>query len=131
MDNKRRYELSAYIIAGAATTAIDWLVTFILVETGCMPTISNAIAIVISIIFAYIINCRWVFQRKPENVAEELRLFLEFVSTRVISSVIQIAGIYLFAERLEFNQFVVKAFANIFVIIFNYIISKLWIFRKE
>ncbi len=123
-------ELIIYIIAGVATTAVDWIVTFIL-SNWCTPTLSNAVAIVVSIIFAYLVNSRYVFETKPESMRVELRMFTEFVGARVVSSVIQLAAIFIFVDKLGFNHYVIKALASVFVIVFNYVVSKLWIFKKK
>ncbi len=131
LTNKLSREVIIYIIAGVATTAVDWLATFVFSLLGCTPTVSNTLAIVISIVFAYAVNSRMVFETKPDNVMTELKMFIGFVGARVLSSVIQIAGIYIFAEKLGFNQFIIKAILSVFVIVFNYVVSKLWIFRKE
>lgn len=130
LKSKLSRELIVYLIAGVLTTAVDWVVTFIL-DVWLSPTISNVIAITASIIFAYAVNSRWVFEAKAENIADELKMFAEFVGARVVSSVIQIAGIYIFVEKLAFGHFVIKALLSVFVIIFNYVVSKLWIFKKK
>ena len=123
-------ELIVYLIAGVATTAIDWVVTFIL-DIWLSPTVSNVIAIIVSIIFAYAVNSRWVFETKPDSFITELKMFTEFVGARVVSSIIQIACIFIFVEKLGLSHFVIKALASIFVIVFNYVVSKLWIFKKK
>lgn len=128
--SKLSRELIIYILAGVATTAVDWCVTFIL-SNWCTPTVSNIIAIVVSIIFAYAVNSRLVFETKPENITTELKLFTEFVGARVVSSVIQIASIFIFVDTLGFNHYLIKALASVFVIVFNYVVSKLWIFKKR
>lgn len=122
-------ELATYIVAGVATTLVDWVLTIIL-DAWLSPTVSNVIAISVSIIFAYIVNSRWVFETKPEGIKQELKLLSEFVGTRVFSSIIQILSIFVLVEKLGFNHLFIKAMANIFVIVFNYIISKIWIFKK-
>ncbi len=128
--NKLSRELIVYLIAGVATTAVDWAVTYVLSLFGLSPTLGNTVAVIVSIIFAYIVNSRWVFETKPDNIKTDIKMFSEFVGARVVSSVIQVGGIFLFAEKLGFNQFIVKAFLSVFVIVFNYVVSKLWIFKK-
>ena len=130
LTDKLSRELIVYLIAGVLTTVVDWAVTFIL-DIWLSPTISNVIAITVSIIFAYALNSRWVFETKPDSIMTELKMLTEFVGARVVSSVIQIASIFIFVEKLGLSHFVIKALASVFVIIFNYVVSKLWIFKKK
>ncbi len=128
--SKLSREIIVYLIAGVLTTMIDWAATFIL-DIWLTPTISNVIAIIVSIIFAYVVNSRWVFETKPNSAMSEIKMFAEFVGARVVSSVIQIASIFIFVEKLGASHFVIKALASVFVIIFNYVVSKLWIFKDK
>lgn len=130
LSGKLSRELIVYMLAGAATTAIDWGVTFLL-DIWLPATLCNVIAIITSIVFAYAVNSRWVFEAKADSFLSECKMFTEFVGARAVSSIIQIACIYIFVEKLAFSHLVIKALASVFVIIFNYVVSKLWIFKKK
>ncbi len=130
LKNKLSRELIVYIIAGVLTTMIDWVVTFLL-DIWLTPTVSNVIAITVSVIFAYAVNSRWVFETKPDSIMSEIKMFTEFVGARVVSSVIQILSIFVFVEKLGFSHFIIKVLTSVFVIVFNYVVSKLWIFKNK
>ncbi len=130
--NALNNEIIIYIIAGVLTTAVDWCITFLLSDGfNLSETLSNAIAVGSSIIFAYIINSRWVFKNRAERIKTELKQFVEFAGARVTSALIQVASIYIFVDRLSFNHLIIKALTTIFVLVFNYAVSKLWIFKNR
>lgn len=123
-------ELAGYILAGVATTLINWIAYWLFINL-CTPTVSNIIAWAISVIFAYCVNSRYVFEAKPDSVKCEMKLFCEFVMARITSGVVETACVYIFIERLMFNDFGIKIALSVFVIVFNYLVSKLWIFPKR
>ena len=128
--NKLSREVIVYLFAGAATTAVNWVVYFVF-KNFLSPTVSNIIAWAVSVIFAYAVNSRFVFQTKAESCLAEIKMFSEFVLARLTSGVIEVLGVFVFVEKLMLNDFIVKIALSVFVIIFNYVVSKLWIFKKE
>ena len=130
LKNKLSRELIVYIIAGAATTIVNWIVYFI-IKNFFGPTVSNIIAWAVSVVFAYAVNSRWVFESRPDSFVQEAKLFVEFTVARVTSGVIESLGIFIFVEKLLLNDLIVKFALSVFVIVFNYVVSKLWIFKKK
>ncbi len=127
--NKLSREIVVYILAGALTTAVNWVVYFIF-KNFCSPTVSNIIAWIVSVVFAYAVNSRYVFESKAESLKSETKMFSEFVLARLTSGVIESLSIFIFVEKLLVNDLFVKFAVSVFVIIFNYVVSKLWIFKK-
>lgn len=130
LESKSGREAILYIIAGVATTAVNW-VAYLIFKNFCTPTISNIIAWVVSVVFAYGVNSRCVFETKPDSARTEMKLLAEFTLARVASGVIESICIFAFVEKLMFNDIVIKLIMSIFVIVFNYLVSKLWIFSKR
>ena len=130
LKNKLSRELIVYILAGVATTVVNWLVYFI-AKKFLSPTVSNIIAWAISVVFAYAVNSRFVFESKAESFGMEIKMFTEFVFARLTSGVIESLGIFIFVEKLGLNDLVIKLALSVFVIVFNYVVSKLWIFKKK
>ena len=93
-------EMLKYIIAGVLTTAVNWVVFYLFKFINPSPTVRNIIAWVISVVFAYIVNSRWVFVAKTESVGKELKLLGEFCAARLFSGIVESAAIYVFIERL-------------------------------
>lgn len=124
-------EMLKYIIAGVLTTAVNWVVFYLFKFIIPSPTVRNIIAWVVAVVFAYIVNSRWVFGAKAENAGNELKLLGEFSAARLFSGIVESAAVYLFIERLLMSEFYVKLAASVFVIVFNYVASKLWIFKAK
>lgn len=90
---------------------------------------STIIAWLLVVLFAYFTNRKWVFVSEVkafEGIAHEIILF--FVC-RIETGIIDWACMYIFVDILKWNDVIIKFLANIFVIVLNYIISKLIVFR--
>lgn len=125
MDLKK--EMIAYIIFGILTTVVN-IVVYILFERylGVNYVVSNIIAWFLSVLFAYITNRIWVFESKNENIIKEIVLFF---GGRLFSGVIDTALMVLFIEVLLLGDFVSKVIVQVIVVILNYVISKLIVFK--
>ena len=54
-----------------------------------------------------------------------------FVAARALSGVLDLCFMWIFADWLGFDSRIIKLLSNVFVVIFNYIASKLVIFRHK
>lgn len=124
-------ELLSYLFFGVLTTVVNYVSYLLLAPFFGTTTIPTAIAWVLSVAFAYLTNRRWVFRSQAKGAAAILREAGSFVGARLISGVIDVGIMWVFADRLGFNDKLVKLASNVFVVIFNYIASKLIIFRKK
>ncbi len=130
LKSKLSREVIVYLIVGVATTVVNF-VSYLLFEKFVTPTQSNIIAWAISVLFAYVTNSRFVFETKPDSFKMELKLLGEFVLARITSGVVENLSFFVFVEKLGYNDLVIKIALSIFVIVFNYVVSKLWIFSKK
>ncbi|MGN0533414.1 MAG: GtrA family protein [Eubacterium sp.] len=139
-------ELITYVVFGVLTTLVNfvsfWLFNKILGEK--LYLLSNIIAWVISVIFAYVTNKLWVFESKSWKPSVVGREIPEFVGARVFSLLIEEGGLWLFVDVLNFDKFgftlfgfdvtgklIAKVVLAVIVVILNYIFSKLVIFKKK
>lgn len=142
MDILKKYkETIMYLIVGGATTVVNWVSYALLLRTfsdsGHSVFLANIFAWVISIIFAYVANKILVFESyswEIKYVAKELSLF---VSARVLTGLLEIFGIPFLVENLGFDAeilgvrgMVAKVLVSVVVIVLNYVLSKLLVFRK-
>ena len=135
---QKNKEIINYIIFGVLTTAVNWIIYTITTNImGIDMNIANMIAWFGAVLFAYITNKRFVFESKKWNLsllAKELSLFF---GSRILSGIVEIGGFSLFVF-IGLNQtifgikgFIAKACISVFVIVLNYIFSKLLVFRKK
>ena len=93
--------------------------------------ISNVISWVITIIFVYITNKLWVFESNVYTYKEISLELLKFILGRFFTLVIEDAILFIFVTKLQYKSIVIKIIAQIVVIISNYIISKLVVFKRK
>lgn len=120
-----------YIIFGVLTTFINISSYLLLNKVGIQYVISNIIAFILSIIFAFITNKIYVFNSKNWEVRIIIREGITFVGSRLVSFLIDTVTLILLVESIGMNDFIAKCIVNVIVIIINYILSKLVVFRKR
>jgi putative flippase GtrA len=124
-------ETISYGIAGIMTTIINFLSYEGLFRLGIPNLTANAVAWVIAVTFAYVVNKIEVFSSKSKTVKDEAVKVTKFYGARLVTLGIEQLGMYIFIDRLGYFRLLVKAIISIFVIILNYIFSKLYIFNKK
>ena len=93
--------------------------------------VSNGIAWVLSVLFAYVTNKIFVFESKTDGVREAVREFVSFIACRAGTGVLDMAVMYVTVDMLGWYDVLMKILSNIIVIILNFVFSKLVIFRKK
>lgn len=129
---KLNKEVINYLIFGVLTTLVN-IITFWLFEDllAFDYKLATTIAWVTSVIFAFITNKLFVFESKSTSVLVLLKELASFLFFRILSYFLDIFSMILFIEYLYFNSIIAKILANILVVIFNYLASKLIIFKKS
>lgn len=126
---KKYEEVINYIIAGGFGTVVN-IGTFTFCRMLNLDiTLSNVIAWVITIIFVYISNKFFVFKTGNKNKKESTKEFILFTTARLATLGTEILMLNLTIEVMHIDELVSKTVAQIVVIILNYILSKLVIFR--
>ncbi|OPJ60318.1 GtrA-like protein [Clostridium oryzae] len=125
-------EIIAYLFFGVATTIVNF-VTYGLLERviNLNYVFSNTIAWVLSVLFAYITNRKYVFYSDERTIKGITKEFISFVSCRLLSGFFDLAVMVVSISILNLNDIVAKVIANVGVVILNYVFSKLFIFRKS
>ncbi len=93
--------------------------------------VSNLISWIVSVLFMYITNKLFVFKSKTNTKLELFKEFISFVFARIFTLVVETGILYLGSKVLNINDIIVKVIAQVVIIILNYILSKLWIFKKD
>lgn len=89
---------------------------------------------VCSVTFAFVTNRLFVFQseaKKAGVLREGVTFFLSRVFTLVVDLVIMFLLVDLTGIRNGLYEFAAKVLSNIVVLILNYILSKVFVFRKK
>ena len=93
--------------------------------------LANAISWVICVLFQYITNRTWVFDGHVEGSAALIKQISSFFGGRIFTLVVEEIIILVFITWLGFNRIAVKLVAQVVVIVLNYVISKLFVFKKK
>ncbi len=124
-------ETITYAIAGTLTTIVNFVSLELLCKIGISTLTANAIAWVIAVTFAYLVNKINVFQSKSEDAKDEAMKVTKFFGLRLITLGVEQLGMLIFVVWMGFHRLLVKAFLAVIVIVLNYVFSKLLIFQKN
>ncbi len=135
----RYRQMILYLIFGGLTTVVDWGLSFLLYyfwgdaieATAWLVHGANVIAWAAAVLFAFVTNRIWVFQSLKKGFLPILGELVSFAGGRVLTLLLQEAMFVIFFDILGINAYVVKIVAAVLVIILNYVISKLFVFRKK
>ena len=126
-----------YLIFGALSTIVNILTyaIFAVLILKAVPeelrvNISEIIAFIVALVFAYVTNKLYVFKSKTNNIKELIREMTSFTSCRIITEIISIIMMNM-AIWFSINDVFMKVVANIVVIVLNFVFSKLIIFKKK
>lgn len=125
-------ELILYTIFGNLTFVIS-IGSYALfnIAIGINELIANALAWVFAVLFSYVTNKKWVFKAPtPTKTAFFVQMFA-FFSGRFMTLIIEEAIIFVFITLLAYPSMWVKLAAQVIVVVLNYVISKLFVFRDR
>ena len=124
---KKHKEKINYIIAGLATTFVNYIVYILLTRLAGVGEIwGNILAWAASVAFAYIVNRVFVFESKSVNIAAECA---KFVLLRLLSGILDTLMFAFMVKTLLIGDIVAKTITQIVVIILNYVFSKVYVFK--
>ena len=138
-------EVILYIIMGVLTTLVNLIVyaicvkplaTFISDKTIYIGA-AKLIAWVVAVLFAFFTNKVWVFESKSWAPKVFWRELISFVGARTLTGLLEVFGTpFLVSIGLDQTLFGIEGMwaviiVSVFVIIFNYVFSKLVIFKNK
>lgn len=127
-----KIEAVRYLFIGGCTTAVNFIVfAFFRNILNLDLNLSNFIAILSAIIFAFFTNKKIVFRANDNSLKQTMNEFVKFISGRIVTMVIEIVGVWFLAEIVLLNEYVSKIIIQIIVLISNYVISKFFVFKNK
>lgn len=129
---KQYREQISYLFFGVLTTGINFVIYTAAYEwIGIDNLTSVVLAWIGSVLFAYITNKIWVFQSKTQNKIKLIRESLEFFAARLLTGGVELGIMYVCVDLWSWNGMFMKLISSVLIIILNYILSKLVVFRKQ
>lgn len=151
---KKYEEIIRYLVFGVITTVVSlgtffgvlWIGTFFFHDEMGNPTnglrlFANILKWIFAVIVSFYTNKKWVFFDKAKGSKNVFRQFISFAGSRVATLLLDLAvyfgmlwilelasytGVWLFTP-----DFVAKIVAEVVVVIANYFLSKIFIFKKD
>lgn len=123
-------EVILYAVFGLLTTLVN-IGTFAILTNllKVNENVSNIIAIILAVLFAYVTNKDLVFHSKAQGGKEKLNEFIKFIAGRAFTMVVEFVGCYLMF-KLPIPEMVSKCIITVLVIVLNFFISKFFAFKK-
>lgn len=135
---KKYEEIVNYLIFGVLTTVVSLAIKYLLLFTilDAKNSIQLQIAVIVSWItactFAYVTNRIWVFKSKSKNILKEA---ISFFAARLATLGLEMLIMFVFVTVLGLNSnlwvIVWTLVSQVLIIIGNYVLSKLLVFKKE
>ena len=124
--------LILYVVFGVLTTVINIAVYALCYRVLRLPNVpSNVIAWILAVLFAFVTNKLYVFESKSLERGTVMRELLSFVGARLATGLLDLAVMFVGVDLLHGPDLVFKVGSNVLVIILNYVLSKLIVFRKK
>lgn len=114
-----------YATVGVIGTLIHTLILSFCVEVlEFVPIISTCIGFLFSLIVSYILNSLWTFKQKNKNS------FFKYFITCSLGLVINVLIMFIVVDLLKYLYLIGQALAIIIVPVFNFFLSKKWVFNQ-
>ena len=130
---KKYKEIINYLIVGVLTTVVSLAVYYMSVFTFLNPDVSvqlqiaNILSWIAGVVFAYFTNRKFVFESTNKSKLQEAT---KFVSSRITTLLLDMLIMWLGVTILHFNDKLIKLISQVLVIVGNYVLSKLFVFKK-
>ena len=129
---KSHWDVVSYLIFGVLTTLVNYAVYLPLYNwVNLSATLSNAIAWVVAVAFAFLTNKPLVFGSHDWSAKVVVPELTKFVGCRIGSGFAETLIIFVTVDLLAWNGNLWKLFTSILVVILNYVASKLFVFRNK
>ena len=132
---KKHREVISYLFWGGVAFVLSMVLFWIFnSKLGMGEVTANTIDWIIVVIFAFFTNKLFVFRSKAGSLSGLGKEFVSFIAARLFTLLLEDAIIWLGCKKMGFDSeigsLVVKLIGQFVVIVANYVLSKLWIFRK-
>ena len=131
---KKHKEGINYLIFGGLTTVLTLIVYYLLTWTiintdnAIELQIANILSWICGFLFAYFTNRKFVFNSKNKKLIKE---FISFFLSRISTLFLDMLIMFIFVTLLKYNDGIFKIISQILVILLNYILSKIFVFKKN
>lgn len=129
----RKYkEAVDYLFWGGVAFVLSMVLFYVFANImDIYEQIANILSWIICVIFTYLTNRTFVFKSKVKGIKKIFKEFKDFVTARLLTLVMENVILFVMIDLLTINNMISKLAGQFVVIVSNYFLSKLWIFKKE
>ena len=120
-----------YIIVGGMTTAVSVIAQYVPAYMGLPTEANTTISWICAVTFAFFANKVWVFKNRENTGKDWISPAAAFYGARAVTYFMELGFMSLTVRVLRQNEYVMKLIAQVFILVINYLFSKLFIFRKK
>ncbi len=124
-------DILRYVFFGGCTTLVNLGCFYVLRKLGMELVPANVISVITAILFAYVVNSRFVFRDQTKGWKNHLVKLGKFFGARASTMVIEVGGVWLLVEKMGLWDMAGKLVIQFVVLVLNYIFSKFLIFTKD
>ena len=129
---RKNEEAISYLFWGGVAFVLGTGLFYVFANVmGLYEQIANVLSWVICVIFVYFTNRTFVFKSKVKGFKNRLKEFKDFVTARVLTLVMENVILFVMIDLLSINNMISKRVGQFVVIVSNYFLSKLWIFKNK
>lgn len=126
---KKHKEILKYLFFGGLAFFLNIGLFALIGKLGISELINNGICWVVCVLFQFITNRTWVFESNIDSTSGLIKQVMNFFGGRVFTLIIEDIILAIFITYLGLNALFIKLCAQIIVIVLNYVISKVIVFR--
>ena len=128
----RYWDILSYLFFGVLTTVVNYLVYLPCYNIlGLSAVVSNGIAWVVAVAFAYLTNKPFVFKSHDWSAKTVIPELTKFVSCRLASGIAETMILLVTVDILHWNGNLWKLITSVLVVILNYFASKFLVLRHK
>ena len=123
-------QLLSFLSIGALATLLQYAITALMVLAGWLPMVqASTLGFLLSAIFNYWANARFTFAAQASSVSNR-RQQLRFILMVGVGCALN-AGLLRLALALGLHPVVSQLIATVGVLVTNFALGRLWVFRKH
>ena len=124
-------EVINYLFFGGCTFLVSIISFYLFNKVFTLNEhVANVLSWILAVSFAYVTNKKYVFESKTSEKKDLLKEITSFVSARILTLVMEEIILLIGVNMLNIDSMIVKIVAQVVVIVSNYFLSKLFIFKK-
>lgn len=126
------WDVLSYLVFGVLTTLVNYLVYLPVYNLiGWSAAVSNAVAWIAAVAFAYLTNKPFVFKSHDWSLQTVIPELSKFVGCRVASGAAETLILLITVDLLSWDGNIWKLVTSVLVVVLNYFASKFLIFTKK